>query len=279
MRGLSRIFMLWFLCLLTACASTANLKELRKVTPSGSPYSIALTQRYLEFSEAEALRYDWSDSNYFAEKGLMSGYGKSVTPEEISNWNIPEELKPELMAAREKLLTEVDEAAKRNHPHLSAQATYAFDCWIEELDEGWDNKAISECQSLFYSALGELEYNKLDAIESERIENTAYLVYFGHDLTRFTQASAQVVQQVIDDVMLSNPEEIVIHGHTDRAGSEAYNMQLSEKRALSVLEALIRGGIPKALLRYFAFGETDPAVPTEDGVSEEKNRRVQIFIG
>lgn len=279
MRVYTRILILCLLGLLSACATTANLKELRQVTPSGTPYAIALTQRYLEFSEAEAKNHDWTDSSYFAEKGLMSGYGQQVTPEEISSWNIAEELKPELMAARAKLLELVDEEAKLNSPKLSAQAFYAFDCWVEELDEGWDSAAISSCQTSFYTALEGLEFAKLEAADVQPISNTAYLVYFGHNLTHFTQASNQVVQQVIEQVMATKPNEIIIHGHTDTAGSEIYNMKLSEKRALSVLEALIEGGIPKAILKYFAFGETDPAMPTNDGVPEKQNRRVEVFIG
>lgn len=278
MRVFSRIMLLCLLCALSACATDANLTELRKITPRGTPFAIALTQNYLKFSEVEAEKYDWVDSSYFAEKGLRSGYGHHVAPEEIINWNIPEDIKPELIAAREKLMAAIDTETQQTHPEESADAVFAFDCWLEELDEAWDSNAIESCQTRFYSALESLEFAKIQETRSQ-ISNTAYLIYFGHNLTQFDEASEQVVRQVVEDVRLSQTDEIIIHGHTDSKGSENYNMNLSEKRALSVLEALLQAGIPKALLSYFAFGETDPVVNSGDGVSEPKNRRVEIFLG
>ncbi len=274
---------LLLLSLLSACATTGNLKELRQLTPRGTPYAIALTQHYLEFSEEEAKSYDWTDSSYFAEKGLMAGYGQPVTAEEIITWDIPDIYKPELVAAREKLVTLTDEKTRQTMPEESAEAMFAFDCWIEELEEGWDQTAISACQDRLYVALEALKFAQLEAeaqVSGEsRIDNTAYLVYFGYNRTQFDDAAAQVVRQVIADVAKSNPEQILIHGHTDSSGSPNYNMSLSEQRALNVLEALIAGGIPKEILSYFGFGETDPAIHKGANAREPKNRRVEIFLG
>ena len=257
--------------------------ELRQLTPRGTPHNIALTQHYLTFSEQEAKAYDWVDSSYFAEKGLMAGYGKSVLPEDVLQWNIPETLKPELITARDALIKHTHEQNRQRFSALTAKAVYHFDRWVEELDEGWDNQAISSAQEAFYQALEALKFAELEAEEAKkptlRIENTAYLVYFGYNHTQFNEASKQVVDQVIADVKQSQPEQILIHGHTDSSGSDSYNMRLSEKRALKVLEALIAGGIPKKILSYFGFGETDPAVNRGDGVREPKNRRVEIFMG
>jgi len=269
--------LLMLLGLLSACATTANLQELRHVTPRGTPYAIALTKHYLDFSEAEAKNYDWVDSSYFAEKGLMLGYGQSVSAEEIANWDVPEDIKPELVAARERLLQLTQESTRQKMPEQAAEATFAFDCWLEELEEGSSADAVSQCQTRLYAALDALEFDA--SAGGDRINNTAYLIYFGLDKSQFDDASKQVVTQVIADVVLTNPGEILIHGHTDTSGDDNYNMQLSEKRALSVLEALIKGGVPPEIIKYFAFGETDPAVPTGDGVVEPKNRRVEIFLG
>lgn len=276
--------------LLSACATTHHLDELRQMTPRGTPYAIALTQKYLEFSEEEAKSYDWTDSSYFAEKGLMAGYGQTVTPEEIMVWDVPEDMKPELLAAREKLVELLSEEMRFNHPEKSAEAVFAFDCWLEELEESRYSPEMRLCQVAYYDAINALEFTQIEEetveesaseeVENkERIATTAYLVYFGHNDTQFAAASKQVVQQVADEIKKSPVEEILIHGHTDRSGSTQYNLNLSEKRALSVLEALLELGVPRNILKYFAFGETDPAVPTEEGVKEPKNRRVEIFLG
>lgn len=69
--------------------------------------------------------------------------------------------------------------------------------------------------------------------------------------------------------------EFLIGGHTDAVGSDAYNLALSERRALAVKEYLIgMHGVSEQRLIEKGFGERrllNPASP-EDGV----NRRVQI---
>ncbi len=273
-------FILAFTLALSACATTANLKELRSVTPRGTPFAVALTQNYLEFSEAEAKRYDWTDSSYFADKGLRTVYGQPVSPEQIIDWDIPADLKPEIISARELLVSLTDDAMRTNKPKQAANATFAFDCWLEELEEYTnDGTDISACQERFYEAIEALQFNALEEASAINSENTAYLIYFGYNQNDYDEASNQVVKQIIHDVKTLKPSEIIIYGHTDTSGTENYNIELSEKRALSVIEGLLEGGIIRDIISYFAFGESDPAIVTKDGVKEPKNRRVEIFFG
>ena len=69
---------------------------------------------------------------------------------------------------------------------------------------------------------------------------------------------------------------LVVTGHADRAGTEAYNWTLSLDRAHAALGALLARGIPRTKVLVKAAGEIEPAVDTEDGVREPKNRRVEI---
>jgi outer membrane protein OmpA-like peptidoglycan-associated protein len=55
-------------------------------------------------------------------------------------------------------------------------------------------------------------------------------------------------------------------------------MGLSMRRAEAVLTELERNGIPRADVAVYAKGETDPLVPTPDGVREPQNRRVVIVL-
>jgi outer membrane protein OmpA-like peptidoglycan-associated protein len=45
-----------------------------------------------------------------------------------------------------------------------------------------------------------------------------------------------------------------------------------------VARALIAQGVPKNAIKRTQHGETQPAVPTDDGVKEPKNRRVEIIV-
>jgi OOP family OmpA-OmpF porin len=55
-------------------------------------------------------------------------------------------------------------------------------------------------------------------------------------------------------------------------------MALSLRRADSVREALIAGGADANAITVAGRGESEPAVPTPDGVKEQANRRVEIVL-
>jgi len=71
----------------------------------------------------------------------------------------------------------------------------------------------------------------------------------------------------------------MIAGHTDRSGSDQYNMGLSQRRADAVRAYLAGHGIPDGVMTTQAFGESRPLVETADGVREPQNRRVEITFG
>jgi hypothetical protein len=71
---------------------------------------------------------------------------------------------------------------------------------------------------------------------------------------------------------------IEVAGHTDTSGDADYNQALSHRREQAVADELIRLGIPASAVNGAAYGETQPAVPTGDGVQEAQNRRVDIQV-
>jgi hypothetical protein len=72
---------------------------------------------------------------------------------------------------------------------------------------------------------------------------------------------------------------VSVVGHADRSGPDAYNMALSLRRANAAKDALVRGGVPATAIAVTARGESQPLVPTADGVVEPQNRRDEIVIG
>lgn len=69
-----------------------------------------------------------------------------------------------------------------------------------------------------------------------------------------------------------------LSGHTDRSGSAAFNLRASRNRAAMVRDELVKRGVPASAIAVEAFGEARPLVPTEDGVREVQNRRVEILV-
>jgi OOP family OmpA-OmpF porin len=103
-------------------------------------------------------------------------------------------------------------------------------------------------------------------------------VLFDWDKSNINPAGQAVIDQVLADARKMGTVNISATGHADRSGPEDYNMALSLRRADSVREALIKGGIPADAITVAGRGESEPAVPTPDGVREQANRRVEIIL-
>ncbi len=267
------------LMLLTACDSTASLKELRRAEPSSDAYQSALASRYQDYAEQKVAAYDWWTSKYFADKGLMAAYGREVLPEDPASWNIPQTMQDEFAEARNQLMAALP-SAKQSQPAQAATAVVAYDKWVELQDDAWDEPRIADARDDFFAALGALKPGDANAQAAAPtpIETTSTVLFFPFDAASLTDTAKAAIAELASYLQSAGNASININGHADRAGSDDYNMSLSEQRAKLVEEALIEAGVPQSMLHYFAFGETDPKQPTDDGAREPLNRRVEIFI-
>lgn len=73
-------------------------------------------------------------------------------------------------------------------------------------------------------------------------------------------------------------EIVVVEGHTDSRGAKAHNQRLSEKRAQSVVTALVARGIAPTRLTSVGYGLTRPLAPNDSDENRAKNRRVELRI-
>ncbi|MCK5287233.1 MAG: OmpA family protein [Thermodesulfovibrionia bacterium] len=75
------------------------------------------------------------------------------------------------------------------------------------------------------------------------------------------------------------PETLVrVEGHTDSIGSEAYNTDLSIRRAASVQSLLVQRGVPPSRIEAIGFGESNPIASNTSEAGRMRNRRVEIKI-
>ena len=83
----------------------------------------------------------------------------------------------------------------------------------------------------------------------------------------------------IANVLMQYPQtNIQIAGHTDSTGSEVYNQELSERRAISVRNALADQGVSPMRMRTVGFGETQPVADNSTDYGRQLNRRVVVTI-
>jgi outer membrane protein OmpA-like peptidoglycan-associated protein len=71
---------------------------------------------------------------------------------------------------------------------------------------------------------------------------------------------------------------VEIHGHTDAAGSEEYNYQLGEKRAMAVRDYLAKNGIPLHAINVISMGESQPVADNSTPAGRAQNRRVVVRV-
>lgn len=80
-------------------------------------------------------------------------------------------------------------------------------------------------------------------------------------------------------VMNENPAyNLVISGHTDSQGEEAYNLDLSKRRAASVMQYLIDKGVSASRLTSNGFGESQPVADNKTAKGRYLNRRVEFKV-
>ena len=260
--------------LLAGCVS--NIEEVGKAKGTGSAFTQALTEEYKSFVAEEHDEYDWAAADYFARKGLTAASGTAVPPEDPATYDLGDAA-GEIAAARQRLITDLDNGGRDAKPAVAAKAQVKFDCWVHEQDEGWQKDEIAACKNDLMAALDELEKKEAAAAPGTMAPGN-YTVYFDFDKAVINAAGQQVINQVLADARMHPPSSVSVTGHTDTVGPADYNMALGLRRADAVRTALISGGVPADKITVASRGFTDLAVPTGPNVREAKNRRAEIIL-
>jgi len=102
---------------------------------------------------------------------------------------------------------------------------------------------------------------------------------FFKESTDMQKDSKQLISKIIDEMKKREPCVIKVAGFSDTFGNAKDNMAISKKRAMMVKDLLQKSkDVNISEINIEIFGETELLVPTEDGIKEEKNRRVEITI-
>ena len=271
------------LCLtliLGACAGT-RLEEAGEVSPQGSEFQTQLYDGYLDLASSEFDEGDYRDSDGFADRAIVAASGSQVEPEKIDARDLPTEKVEELSTARQRLISALASDAARAKPVEAARAQVMFDCWMQEQEENLQPADIEACRSEYFVAVGKLESSpppKEIAQPEPAPANLPgpFVIYFDFDQAKLTSESKAVLNDVLSAASASDFSKIVAIGHTDLAGDNRYNSELSKKRAKAVADFLIESGISRSDLAVSARGQEEPSIPTAAGQREQRNRRVEV---
>ena len=90
-------------------------------------------------------------------------------------------------------------------------------------------------------------------------------------------ASGAVLDEVVVSLEAQPEVRVRVEGHTDDVGDDDVNLQLSQRRALAVVNYLVTMGIDRARLSYEGYGETRPLLRNESPENRARNRRVEFL--
>ncbi len=117
-----------------------------------------------------------------------------------------------------------------------------------------------------------------DLLNNMPAQPSNYTLYFGYDSTDLTVESEATVNSIFEDVKSREQADVVVVGHTDRSGTDAYNDRLSLERAGQIKDLLVKRGMDPTRIRAAGRGERDRMEETPDGIKNDRNRRVQVIV-
>lgn len=306
MRAFKLLICLTTLAVLAGCSSRDE-RKLDTYEPWGSNFTKALSQEYRSFAiEKSTGTLGWldADDSYFDKKGRHTIQGKILEPERLEDWDIDGAQMAELQQARAHLMIAYAKHSRALAPQSSAAAQAAFDCWVEEAEDG-DEQSVQACKGAFMRAMADIDSilgrrpepapepqivevaPKVEPVPVQPVkvrpqpglvETPEYIIYFAFDSSRIDQEGLAQLGEMLNDVQIADVVNIRLVGHTDTMGAPQYNVDLSKRRANAVKSVLVNNGVDNGKINVKGMGESQLALQTGDEVAERLNRRVEIFI-
>ena len=93
-----------------------------------------------------------------------------------------------------------------------------------------------------------------------------------------SSASVSTLNDLLRVLKKYPKNNIIVAGHADSTGSEAYNKTLSTNRAKGVYDYLVGNGLKTLSIQYVGYGSAQPVASNSTEAGRAKNRRVELLI-
>lgn len=103
-------------------------------------------------------------------------------------------------------------------------------------------------------------------------------ILFDYNSAALRSASRTTLNELAENFAQYPDNQIIVEGHTDATGSDAYNQRLSEQRAGNVADYLIDRGVASRNVIVYGYGEAKPKSTNDTAEGRQLNRRVEIHI-
>ena len=166
----------------------------------------------------------------------------------------------------------------------NGEVVYRVDCnkdfVIQASKDGYESNSFPVAKSKGGKVNISATLQPINAIVTET-EVTLKPIFFEFNKSNITQDAAFELNKLVE-AMKSNPAMVImVKAHTDNKGSDAYNMDLSDRRAKSTVQYVISKGIAKNRISGKGYGESEPKVDCKENCTPEQdatNRRSEFLI-
>jgi OOP family OmpA-OmpF porin len=152
----------------------------------------------------------------------------------------------------------------------------------EELDRPFaavETKAGQAPGKIVISTKAQVDAEFAGALAATPPAPKVFRLFFANARAALSATDRAMVNEAIAATRAMAPVDISVVGHTDAIGHTAEeNIPLSRRRAETVRDALVAGGVPRDAIDIAYFGPNQPLVPNKPGVPEPLNRRVEITV-
>ena len=182
-------------------------------------------------------------------------------------------------ADEERLRREADERAR-----LAQQQTQQLAAAKSESDLAAERARLDaeKARQEREEARGKMQQALSSVVETRETARGLVLnlpdILFEFNKATLLPQAREILSKVAGILLVAKGYRLSVEGHTDSIGSEEYNQKLSEKRAQSVHDYLINGGLSSSIISTRGFGKTQPIADNSTAAGRQKNRRVEIVI-
>ncbi len=189
-----------------------------------------------------------------------------------------------LSGARVDLFDSKENKLKSQTTDTNGKATIAVACNQAHVLQAFMDGYESNAETIAAQRSGEknvrIALRPIDQIvEGEMVKLNPIL--FDFDKHNIKPQAAFELDKLVE-LMKKNPDMVIkVEGHTDNRGSDAYNMDLSDRRAKSTVQYVISKGIAKDRISGQGFGESRPAADCGSTCTEaqhQQNRRSDFIV-
>jgi outer membrane protein OmpA-like peptidoglycan-associated protein len=103
-------------------------------------------------------------------------------------------------------------------------------------------------------------------------------ILFAFDSDQILPTAGTNLTELAKSLQRYPDSQLLIVGHTDAKGDDAYNQRLSERRSASAAAYLASQGVDRARLSATGKGESEPIATNDTDAGQAKNRRVEVAI-